>query len=221
VPVVTASATPAPSCSTERAYVPQPAWSGPSPQLPAIPALPTTPLRNGDAYTVYGAAHELRSIADAKQVTSSSISIIGYVVDSTIPSAPPCARHRQGQPEPESCEAPLPSFWIADDTTGQADPRVRVVGWARNYSVVFDAMAAYRKLPAGKAPDHPLHDDILGVDVPFPLPAVGMRVKVTGTYNTSRVVGTSMASDPLGGVMSFQKWEVLEPAPAPAAFAPR
>jgi hypothetical protein len=64
-------------------------------------------------------------------------------------------------------------------------------------------------------------DDILNQEVPFPLPASGMRVKVTGSYNFTRTVVSSVVSEPLAGVMVFQKWHVLEPAPSPAAFGAR
>jgi hypothetical protein len=163
--------------------------------------------------------HQLRSLVHRKDVTAAPVSIVGYVVDSNIPRAPRCAQHRTGKADPPDCEAEIPSFWIADDRVGRDGPRIRVAGWARNYAVVFDAITAYRRLPAGKTPATPQRDDILNVDVPYPLPAVGMRVKVTGAYNTSETVGADMISDPLAGVLSFQRWQVLEPAPSPAAFS--
>jgi hypothetical protein len=173
------------------------------------------------AYTVYGAVHQLRSLGHSKEVTADPISVVGYVVDSNIPRAPACAVHRTGRADPDNCDAPLPSFWIADDKTSPTAPRIRVVGWARNFAVVFDAMTQYKKVAPGKTPREPVMDDILNVPVPFPLPAAGMRVKVTGSYNFGKTVVSSMVSEPLAGVMAFQKWEVLEPAPSPAAFGAR
>ncbi|HEY8042029.1 MAG TPA: hypothetical protein VIF15_19635, partial [Polyangiaceae bacterium] len=43
-------------------YKPQPAWSGKKANLPAPPSLPSTPIKTGDGYTVYGAIHQLRSL---------------------------------------------------------------------------------------------------------------------------------------------------------------
>jgi hypothetical protein len=60
---------------------------------------------------------------------------------------------------------------------------------------------------------------MLNVEVPFPLPAVGAKVKVTGAYNISKVVVSDMVSEPLGGVIAYQKIETLEPAPEAAKFA--
>jgi hypothetical protein len=45
-----------------------------------------------------------------------------------------------------------------------------------------------------------------------------MRVRVTGRFGTTRTLIASQVSEPLGGVMTYAKMELLEPAPAPAAF---
>jgi len=197
-------------CGAPEPYQPQAAWSGPPADLPPVPPLPERPLKVDGAYTVWGAVHQLRSLLHAADVTSTPIAITGFVVDSSIPRAPACAVHRTGQADPAGCVAEVPSFWLADDRAGAPGVTVRVVGWARNYAVVYDAMAK----------KGPVEDDILNVTVPFPLPAVGMKVRVTGPYAVSRMVASDMVSEPLGGVMSYQKLEVLEPGPAPAAFGP-
>jgi len=200
-------------------YKPEPAWSGKKASLPAPAALPTTPTKSGDAYTIYGAVHQLRSLIHSKDVTAQPISIVGYVVDSNIPRAPDCAIHKTGKGDPPNCNPEVPSFWIADDKGTAKGAKVRVVGWARNFAVIFDAMTAYKKLKEGESPKDPIMDDMLNVQLPFPLPAVGMKVKITGAYNVSRTVVSDMVSEPGGGVMAMAKMEVLEPAPAPAAFA--
>ncbi len=201
-------------------YKPEPAWSGKKPSLPAPASLPSTPLRGGDgSYTIYGAIHQLRSLMHSKDVTANPISITGYIVDSNVPRAPDCAVHKTGKADPANCEAEIPSFWIADDKGSTKGLKIRVVGWARNFAVIYDAMTAYNKVKAGEQPKEPVSDDILNVAVPFPLPSVGAKVKITGSYNTSKTVGSEMAADPQGGVLAYQKMETVEPAPAPAAFS--
>jgi hypothetical protein len=213
----------------ENPYKPQPAWSGKPANLPTPPALPTTPIKQGDAYTIYGAIHQLRSLMHAKDVTAQPITVEGYIVDSNIPRAPDCAVHKTGKKDPDNCPPPgkdgqpqtieVPSFWIADTKGDTKGLKVRVVGWARNFAVVYDAMKAYRDVRPGDQPKKPVTDDMLNVDVPFPLPAVGAKVRVTGAYSVSKVVVSDMVSEPIGGVMALQKLETTEPAPEPAKFA--
>jgi hypothetical protein len=203
-------------------YKAQPAWSGKAASLPAPPALPSTPIKQGDAYTVYGAVHQLRSLMHSKDVTSPpAITITGYIVDSNIPRAPDCAVHKTGKGDPEGCSPEVPSFWIADNKDDTKGTKIRVVGWARNFAVVYDAMQAYKKIKPGEQPTDKqvVQDDMLNVPVPFPLPSVGAQVKVTGAYNVSKTVVSDMVSEPSGGVMSLQKAETLQPAAQPAAFA--
>lgn len=201
-------------------YKPQPAWSGKQASLPAPMGLPSTPIKSGDAYTVYGAIHQLRSLIHSKEVTSQPITVMGYVVDSNIPRAPDCAVHKTGKKDPDNCTPEVPSFWIADTNGDTKSPKIRVVGWARNFAVIFDAMTAYKKLKPGELPkDGGVSDDMLNVLVPFPLPSVGEKVRVTGAYNVAKVVVSDMVSEPTGGVIAYNKVEQLEPAPQPAAFA--
>jgi hypothetical protein len=201
-------------------YKPQPAWSGKQASLPAPPTLPNpSTFKQGDAYTVAGAIHQLKSLLHAKDVTAQPISIVGYIVDSNIPRAPDCAIHKTGKKDPDNCTPELPSYWIADDKANTKGPKIRAVGWARNFAVIFDAMTAYKKLKPGDQPKEPINDDILNVPLPFPLPAVGMKVKLTGSYNFSKTVVSDMVSEPSGGVIAPTKLEVLEPSPEPAHFA--
>jgi hypothetical protein len=203
-------------------YKPQPAWSGKKPNLPAPASLPTTPLRGGDgSYTIYGAIHQLRSLMHSKDVTANPIAITGYIVDSNIPRAPDCAVHKVGKADPPNCNAEIPSFWIADDKGNTKGPKIRVVGWARNFAVIYDAMVAYKKIKPGEQPTEKqaVTDDMLNVTVPFPLPSIGAKIKITGAYNVGKNVVSEMVSEPTGGVIAYQKIEVLEPAPDPAKFA--
>jgi hypothetical protein len=201
-------------------YKPQPAWSGKKANLPAPPAMPSTPIKNGDgSYTIYGAIHQLRSMLHAKDVTASPIAITGYVVDSNVGRAPKCSIHKTGKADPADCNTEVPSFWISDNKGDMKGSKVRVVGWARNYAVICDAMKAYNKLKPGEQPKEPVNDDILNVALPNPLPSVGAKVKITGAYNVAKTVVSDMVSEPAGGVIAMQKMDTLEPAPAPAAFS--
>jgi hypothetical protein len=205
----------------ENPYKPAPAWSGKAANVPAPPSLPNAPIKNGDAYTVAGAIHQLHSLMHAKEVTANPISITGFIVDSNIPRAPDCAVHKTGKKDPDNCNPEVPSFWIADTAGDMKSPKIRVVGWARNFAVIFDAMTAYKKLKPGVAPTEKeaVTDDMLNVTLPFPLPSIGAKVKLTGAYNFAKTVVSDMVSEPVGGVMSLQKYEEQSAAPSPAAFA--
>ncbi len=201
-------------------YKPAPAWSGKKASLPAPPSLPSTPIKGADgSYTIYGAIHQLRSMLHAKDVTANPITITGYIVDSNVGRAPKCAVHKTGKADPSNCDTEVPSFWIADDKGNTKGPKIRIVGWARNYAVICDAMKAYNKLKPGEQPKEPVNDDILNVQLPNPLPAVGAKVKITGAYNVAKTVVSDMVSEPSGGVMALQKMETVEAAPEPAAFS--
>ncbi len=199
-------------------YKATPAWSGKVPNMPAPPTLPTLNKKVGDSYTVAGVIHDLHSRMHAKEVTSKEISLVGYIVDSNLPDAPGCALHETGKADIEGCTAPVPRFAIADSKDGK-DPKqkIPVMGWARNWAVVYSAMKHYQ----GKkdAPAKLDHDDQWNVDVPFPLPAVGAKVKVTGTYAYSfGKASTGMANEMNTGILTYSKMEVLEPGTEPAAF---
>jgi hypothetical protein len=200
-------------------YKPTPAWSGKKASLPAPVPLATTPMKAGDAYTVYGAIHQLRSLLHAKDVTANPVTITGYIVDSNVGRAPECAIHKTGKADPDKCTPEVPSFWIADEKGNTKGSKVRVVGWARNFAVICDAMKAYNKLKPGEQPAKPVTDDILNVAEPNPLPSIGAKVKITGPYSITKTVVSDMVSEPLGGVIVLQKMETVEPAPQPAAFS--
>ena len=59
--------------SGDEPYKPAPAWSGRKPALPPVPALKSSPIKVGDAYTVHGAIHHLRSRLHDKEVTAKDI----------------------------------------------------------------------------------------------------------------------------------------------------
>jgi len=213
--------------SGDEPYKPAPAWSGRAASLPTPPAINNAPVKVGDSYTIAGASHHLRSRLHATEVTKNSITIAGYIVEENISTAPSCAIHKVGKKDPDDCPAAgqppieIPSFWIADTKgAGKDAPRIRVLGWAKNYATVFEAMTKYDKMKEIKDPTKDyFKDDIWSVDVPFPLPAVGAKVKVTGKYGFSFAKSsTGLVSDPVNGVMTYEKVEVVEPAADKVAF---
>jgi hypothetical protein len=171
-------------------YKATPAYSGSKPSLPPVPQLPTNPIRVGDSYSIYGAIHQLNSKYHSTEVTAKDISITGYIVDSNIPTAPACAVHKTGKKDPDDCKSDIPMFAIADAKGDKTGKIIRVMGWASNFANVFDAMEKYKDLKeppkppptpdmAGK-PGFLVQDELWAVSIPYPLPAVGAKVKVTG-----------------------------------------
>jgi hypothetical protein len=214
------------SCgSNDEPYKPAPVWSGRKPGLPAPPTLNSAPIKVGDAYTIAGAAHQLRSRYHDKEVTAKPITIQGYIVEENISTAPACAIHKTGKADKEDCVAEIPSFWIADEKgAGKDKPRIRVMGWAKNFATVFDAMEKYKTLKEVKDPAKDLvKDEMWGTTVPFPLPATGAKIKITAKYGyTFAKSSTGLVSDPTWGVITYEgdsKIEIVEPAPSPVAFA--
>ena len=189
--------------------------------MPSPPALSSAPIKVGDAYTIYGASHHLRSRMHDKEVTKASITIQGYIVDENISTAPACAVHKTGKADPEDCKAEIPSFWIADEKgAGPDKPRIRVLGWAKNFASVYEAMEKYKNLKDPPTEKQVYKDEQWQVDVPFPLPAKGAKVKVTGKYGfTFTKASTGLVTDPINGVMTLEKLDTPEPAPEKVSFA--
>ena len=222
--VLTVSALALACGNTDEPYKPVPAFSGSKPNMPAIPTLPTTPIKgSGDSYTVYGAGHQLRSRIHFADVTSKEITIEGYIIDSNIERAPKCAVHKTGKKDPDDCVTEIPTFVIADDKNAAPDakvPKIQVMGWASNFATVFDAMQKYKNLKAPPTDKQVVQDETWGLPIPYPLPAKGAKVKVTGKYGVNFArASTGLAADPINGVMTYSKVEYEEPAPEPAAFA--
>jgi hypothetical protein len=221
---VTPEATPAPvaeRCGKDP-YIAAPAWSGPSPALPVPPVIPPSPEKIGEAYTVRGAIHLLRARTPSP-VLQEDIRVVGYIVDTNLARAPKCLLHPVGKQTPAGCiDGPnfsageAPRFMIADDNGASAGPRIIVSSWARNFAVVFDALRAYGK--SADPPHERQFDDILGVAVPFPLPAIGAKVEVTGRYQSGFGASERATFDPPNGVLIYHSMITLERAPTPAAF---
>ncbi len=204
--------------SNDEPYKPVPAFSGRKASMPAVPTLPNKPIKVGDAYTVYGVAHHLRSRVHNADVNGKDLTINGYIVKTNLMEAPPCAVHKTGKGDKEDCKAPVPAFWIADEK-GDEKNTIKVMGWASNFAQVYDGIEKYSAKPvAGKEPEV-VKDEFWGQDVPNPIPNVGAKVSVAGTYGVSFTRATSgVETDPEHGIMSVTKLTYLEPPPQPAVL---
>ncbi len=202
--------------NNEDAYKPVPAWSGRKASLPSVPSLPSTPIKNGSDYTIYGAIHQLNSSIHSADVNNKEITIVGYIVKSNMESIDKCAIHKTGKADPEGCKTEIPTYWISD-VKGDSKQTIRVMGWASNFANVFDALEKYKNLK--DPPKELLKDELWSVEIPFPLPAVGAKVKVTGKYGVNFArSSTGVEADPVNGIMNVTKLDYVEPSPEPASF---
>src|SRR5215813_11746466 len=80
----------------EQPYIPRPAVSGKKPALPPVPTLPTKKKKDGDAYTIWGVTHDLRSRVHHEDVDGKKISLVGYIVKTNYEGAPKCSIHKTG-----------------------------------------------------------------------------------------------------------------------------
>jgi hypothetical protein len=178
--------------------------------LPAVPNVPQTPIKRGDVYTVWGAGYSLRSRVLHKTLGDKPLSIEGYIVDTNLMQAPPCSVHKGGKADPEDCKPPVPTFWLADTKDAPKTDAIRVMGWASNYAQLFDAMKEIDE----KAEKAEPQDTFWGKPIPNPIPAKGAKVRVTGPYSTTFTgASTGAQADPIMGILTYQKIEVLEQAP--------
>ncbi len=178
--------------------------------LPAVPNVPQTPLKRGDVYTVWGASYSLRSRVLHKDIAEKPLTLEGYIVDTNLMEAPECAVHKGGKADPENCKPPVPTFWLGDDKTTDRKNCIRVMGWASNYAQIFDAIKEIDEKGEKAEPK----DTFWGKDIPKPLPAKGAKVRVTGPYSTTFTgASTGAEADPIMGIVTYTKIEVLEDAP--------
>jgi hypothetical protein len=178
--------------------------------LPAVPNVPQTPIKRGDVYTVWGASYSLRSRVLHKDIADKPLTLEGYIVDTNLADAPECAVHKGGKADPETCKPAVPTFWVGDDKTAAKKDSIRVMGWASNYAQIFDAIKEIDEKGDKAAPK----DTFWGKDIPKPLPAKGAKVRVTGPYSTTFTgASTGAEADPIMGILTYTKIEVLEEAP--------
>jgi hypothetical protein len=213
----------------EKPYEPEKPYEGKKPDLPQPPTLPNKKKKEGDAYTVWGAIHDIHSYVHEKEIMGKEVSIVGYIVkinwaegcedemkrDVGKHCVPKCAVFEAGKKDtPVGCEAPIPTFWIADtkevqDYTKDAIP---VMGWASNWSQIYSLI---KDLESDEEATR--LDPWTGVDMPTPVPNVGAKVKITGKYGFTATVGTKGASsNPRTGIITWRGMDYLEPAPEPA-----
>jgi hypothetical protein len=178
--------------------------------VPAVPNVPQTPIKRGDVYTVWGASYSLRSRVLHKDIAEKQITVEGYIADTNLMEAPECAVHKGGKADPENCKPPVPTFWLGDEKTTTRKEAIRVMGWASNYAQIFDAIKEFDT----KGDKAEAKDTFWGKDIPNPLPSKGAKIRVTGPYATTFVgASTGAEADPIMGIITYQKIEVLEEAP--------
>lgn len=202
--------------NADEPYTTKPAYSGRKPTLPAVPTLPTKKKKDGDAYTIWGVTHDLRSRVHNEDVNNKKITITGYIVKTNYAGAPACAVHKTGKADAADCKAEVPTFWIADEK-GETKDMIAVMGWASNFAQMFTLIEAIDRAPKGKEGEAKLADEFWGAELPNPLPNVGAKVKVTGTYGVTFTKASSgAAADPKYGIMTSEKIEYIEPPPEKA-----
>ncbi len=178
--------------------------------LPAVPNVPQTPIKRGDVYTIWGASYSLRSRVMHKDIKDKPLTIEGYIVDTNLAQAPVCAIHKGGKADPEDCKPAVPSFWLGDTKDASRKDSIMVMGWASNYAQVFDAMKEIDE----KAEKAEPQDTFWGKPLPNPLPSKGAKVRITGKYgSTFTGASTGAQADPIMGILTYEKQEILEPAP--------
>ncbi|HEX7453359.1 MAG TPA: hypothetical protein VF294_13785 [Polyangiaceae bacterium] len=189
-------------------YTPHPAYTGAKASLPPVANVPKKPIKNGEAYTVWGASYYLRSPVHKKEVAGKALSITGYIVKTNLAEAPACAVHKGGKADPENCKPPIPAFWLGDSKDAPEAETIKVMGWASNFAQIFDAITEFDK---GK--DNAEHlDTFWQVKIPNPLPAAGAKVTIKGNYGTTFTKSSTGAeADPFMGMLTFEEMTVAEP----------
>ena len=199
---------------TDEPYKPAPAFSGRKANLPAVPTLPAKAIKVGDAYTIYGAQHHLRSRVHNTDVAGKDITLVGYIVKTNLNDAPACAVHTTGKGDKDDCKSPVPAFWIADEK-GDDKNTIKVMGWASNFSQIFDAVEKY----SSKTNTEAVKDEFWAVDIPNPVPNKDAKVQVTGNYGVSFTKATSsVETDPSHGILTYAKLTYVEPPAEPGTL---
>ena len=194
-----------PPCQQELVpYAPR-AVSSVKVQLPAVPANVVGAIRIGDAYSVWGASYSLRSRAHRAELQKKSIAIEGYIVKTNLLDAPRCALRPASQAQ--ACRAPVPTFWVGDTPDAAPEASIKVMGWASSFAEIY---AVIRDIDSGRSPPANSRWDTA---LPNPLPAVGAKVRVTGSYGQVLVkMGMDPEVDLHMGVLGYFNMRYLEPA---------
>jgi hypothetical protein len=190
-------------------YQPRPGPSGVKADMPAVPNVPQKPIKAGDAYTVWGASYSLRSRVHHKEVAGKKLSITGWISKTNLDQAPACAVHKTGKADGEGCNPPIPAFWICDTKDAPDKDCIKVMGWASNFSQLYDAIKEFEKKE-----DAEKQDEFWGVKIPNPIPVKGAKVTVKGEYGTTFVRATQgTEADPIMGLMTYDEINTIEKGP--------
>ncbi len=188
------------------------AEGGVAPRVPVVD-LAREPTRQGDAYTVWGAAYFLRSARHRADVTSGPIAVTGYIVKTNLSEMPKCAVHAPGIADPVDCRAPLPTFWLGDSPDAPEADCIPVLGWASNPAQIHEAIRVFDRARRRGKPAEPVEDAFWGTALPDPLPARGARVTVTATYGEDFTMASSgLLHDEVMGFLTYRSIDTLEPA---------
>ena len=194
-------------------YVPRPAYSGSKANLPPVANVPKKPIKNGEAYTIWGVSYYLRSPVHRKEVQGKKLSLTGYIVKTNLGDAPACAVHKGGKADPENCKPPIPAFWLGDTKDAPEAETIKVMGWASNFAQVFDAITEFDKGTPNDKDKGEHVDTFWQVKIPNPLPAPGAKVTVKGDYSTTFTKSSTGAeADPFMGMLSYEEMTVAEPS---------
>ncbi len=200
---------------SEAKYEPKPAPSGVQANLPAVPNVPQKPIKQGDAYTVWGASYSLRSRVRRKEVAGKKLKITGYIAKTNLPEAPECAVHKGGKADPEGCRPPTPAFWLCETKDAKPSDCIKVMGWASNFAQLYDAIEEYD----GKEDAEPHMDTFWGIKIPNPIPNKGAKVTVKGDYSTTFTrASTGAEADPIMGLLTLEDITYHEKPPEPATL---
>jgi len=216
--------------SNDEPYKVVPAFSGRKANLPGVPTLPSLPIKQGDAFTIYGAIHHLNSTIHQADVVTKEITLVGYISEMNLKPcpegqapkmcAPVCAIHKTGKADPEGCTTEIPTLVLTDAKGDTATPwKIRVMGFSSNFANVFEAYGKYKLLKEAPVEDKIYKDVTWATDFPWPMPNVGAKVKITGKYGVNfQKASSGIESDPRNGIMTFQKMETVEEAPEKWVF---
>ena len=69
-------------------YQPRVPPAGVKANLPAVPSIEKSPIKDGEAYTVWGASYYLRSRVHHTDVAGKDLKITGYIVATSLAEAP-------------------------------------------------------------------------------------------------------------------------------------
>lgn len=196
--------------SQEPKYEPKQPPAGVKANIPSPATLPDHPIKEGEAYTVWGAGYSLRSRVLRAQVAGKELKITGYITKTNLSEAPKCAIHATGKEDPPNCQAPIPAFWLGDTPEAPEEESLKVLGWASNFAQIYDAVRRYRS-DRRRGRKRELQDHFWQVPTPNPLPAAGAKATVSGTYSTTFTRATSgTEADPLMGLLTYASMEYSE-----------